>query len=124
MWYFDKLNYGRPPAPWAIACLNQEYAIAGHVASHRPDGSGILYTQYTEFPNPIPQDFVPKVGSITMQHKHGLEEAAERSPLFQEIWQDLKDRDTDRRWLVVADPLPEDWLAKVLPGDSELWSST
>jgi len=21
MWYFDKLNFGRPPAPWAIACL-------------------------------------------------------------------------------------------------------
>ena len=27
MWYFDKLNLGRPPAPWALACFDREYAI-------------------------------------------------------------------------------------------------
>jgi len=124
MWYFDKLNYGRPPAPWAIACLDKEYAIAGHIASCRPEGSGILFTQYTNLPKPIPYDFIPKVGTITMLHKTGLEKATARSPLFEELWLGLKDRDLDRRWLIIADPLRDDWLTKVLPVDNNLWNST
>src|SRR3989442_201798 len=48
MWYFDKLNFGRPPAPWALACLDREYAIAGHVATSRPPNAGIAFTTYNQ----------------------------------------------------------------------------
>jgi hypothetical protein len=68
-WYFDKLNSGRPPAPWALACFDKEYSIAGHVATSRPKDSGIAFTQYTQLPKPMPQEFIPKVGIITLQSK-------------------------------------------------------
>ena len=50
MWYFDKLNYGRPPAPWAIVCMDQEYKIAGHIATTRTVNSGIAFAPYTQPP--------------------------------------------------------------------------
>jgi hypothetical protein len=48
MWYFDKLNFGRPPAPWALACLDREYPIAGHVATSRPPSAGISFAPYNQ----------------------------------------------------------------------------
>lgn len=34
-WLFEQINFGRPPAPWAVACLDREYALAGHIATVR-----------------------------------------------------------------------------------------
>lgn len=124
MWYFDKLNFGHPPAPWAIACLDQEYTIAGHIAICRPAGSGIAFSPYTQVPSSIPQDFVPQVGVIVFKNKNGLKGASDRSPLFQKLWDSLKDCSTEKRWLLAVDPLPDEWLAQVVPEDREHWLST
>jgi len=123
-WYFDKLNFGRPPAPWAITCLDQEYSIAGHMAACRQPNSGIKFAPYTQVPNPIPQDFVPQVGVVSMQNKRGLEEVSDKSPLFQMLWEGLKDCTTEQKWLIILDPLPSEWLAQVVPGNSERWLSS
>jgi len=56
MWYFDKLNFGRPPAPWALACLDREYTIAGHIATSRPPNEGIAFASYNQVPDPMPND--------------------------------------------------------------------
>lgn len=124
MWYFDKLNYGRPPAPWAVACLDQEYTVAGHIATYRPAGSGIAFAPYTQVPDPVPLDFVPQVGVVTLQNKIGLRDAVSKSPLFQKLWEGLKDCSTERRWLLVVDPMPDEWLDQIVPGDRERWLST
>ncbi len=123
-WYFDLLNFGRPPAPWAIVCLDKEYSIAGHVVTCRQKNSGIAFTQYTKLPSPIPHDFVPQVGVVILLSKSGLEDASAKSALFQTMWEGLKDCSTDRRWLLVVDSLHEDWLAQVVPGDRKRWLST
>ena len=81
-WYFDKLNFGRPPAPWALACLSREYLIAGHIATSRPAGAGIGFTQYQSVPSPIPPDFVPVVGVLLFANKEGLLHALDCSPVF------------------------------------------
>jgi hypothetical protein len=122
-WFFDKLNFGRPPAPWAIACLDREYALAGHVVTCRPPDEGILFTAYRQIPNPCPDGFKPDVGILTFASKIGLERSAAASPLFAAAWEALRDCPSERRWLAILDPLPQQWLAQVIPGDSERWTS-
>ena len=124
MWYFDKLNFGRPPAPWALACLDREYAIAGHVATSRPPDGGIGFTQYTQMPNPLPSDFVPGVGTLAFASKSGLELSATKSPIFAAAWGALRECSAERRWLVILDPLSQEWLAQVTRGDRERWLSS
>lgn len=123
IWYFDKLNSGRPPAPWALACLDREYAIAGHVATSRSPSAGIAFATYEPVRNPIPVDFVPGVGVLTFASKSGLERSAVSSPLFAAVWNTLRECSPQRRWLVILDPPSQEWLAQVLPGDRERWLS-
>lgn len=119
--YFDMVGSGRPPAPWAIACLDQEYALAGHIASARPPGAGIAFVPYTSPPAPLPADYLPGVGVIVLASKSGLEDARRKSPIFEAAWEALADCDPGVRWLVLLDALPKAWLAQALPGDSEKW---
>lgn len=120
-WYLDKLNYGRSPAPWAIACLDREYPLAGHVATTRPTDAGISFAPYEAIPIPLPTDYAPGVGVLVFGSKKGLEHAASRSALFEAAWSLLSDASATKRWLIVIDPLPESWLATALPGDRMLW---
>lgn len=122
-WYFDNLNFGRPPIPWAIACLDHDYTLGGHVAKARPPNAGITFTQYNPVPNPIPDDFVPNVGVLIFLSKGGLAYSVSRSPLFAAAWSALRSCSPEKRWLVILDPLPQDWLTKALPGDRERWLS-
>ena len=124
MWYFDKLNYGRPPAPWALACLDREYAIAGHVATSRKLDAGISFAPYSQVLHPTPDGFVPGVGVLTFANKNWLERSAGSSPVFAEAWNALRDCSCERRWLAILNPLSEKWLAEVLPGDNEIWLSS
>lgn len=119
--YFDKLNFGRPPAPWAVVCLDREYALAGHVATARPSDAGINFSPYTQVPKSVPPGFVPGVGTIVIAQKRGLETAAAKSPMFEMAWSALKDRPEDCHWLALLDPLPEPWLSTALSGDAERW---
>jgi hypothetical protein len=121
-WYFGGLNFGRPPAPWAIVCLDREYPLAGHI-TERTAGADIAFTQYRRVPSPTPADFVPRVGVITIGSKYGLERVARYSPVLQAAWEGLKDRSADKRWLVILDPLPQGWLDTVVSGDNERWLS-
>lgn len=121
MWYFEKLNYGRPPAPWALVCLDHEYAIGGHVATTRHPNAGVAFTTYNQTFKLIPDDFVPGVGVLVFANKSGLEQSADNSPLFAAAWNALRECSPERRWLVILDPLSDEWLAQVLPNDRERW---
>ncbi len=123
IWYFDKLNFGRPPAPWALACLDNEYAIGGHISTTRPSDAEIAFAPYKQIPNPIPNDFVPGVGVITFGSKSALERSAGNSPIFEAAWNALQDCSTGRRWLVILDPPSREWLAQILPVDRKHWLS-
>jgi hypothetical protein len=121
-WYFEKVNFGRPPAPWAFVCLDREYAIAGHVATSRDTDLGIRFATYNpDVPYPMPDDFVPCVGVLVFASKAGLERSVGKSFIFAAAWDALSRCSSDKNWLVILDPLPEEWLAQVLPGDRDLW---
>lgn len=119
--FLDQLNFGRPPVPWAIVCLDREYQLAGHVASSRPPAAGIAFTPYRQPPVSIPADFYPGVGAIVLASRVGLESARTLSPLFAAAWAELLNCDANRHWLLLLDPPSESWLEQVLPGDAERW---
>jgi hypothetical protein len=77
-----------------------------------------------QVPNPIPQEFVPQVGVVVLANKRGLEHALDKSPIFQTLWEGLRERSSERRWLLLLDPLSEEWLTQVEPGDRQRWLST
>lgn len=119
--FFDKLGFGKPPAPWAHACLDREYSIAGHVATTRPKNAGVLFSPYTQVRNPPPAGFIPAVGVLTFSSKAGLEKASDKSPIFAAAWSALRNCSEESRWLAVLDPVDVTWLARVTPGDQALW---
>jgi hypothetical protein len=120
-WFFDKINFGRQEIPWALACLDREYPVAGHIGTTRGADSGIKFTSYSQPPQSLPDDFVPGVGVLAFESKIGLENVATRSPVFEAAWKAFRSCSPDKPWLAILDPLPEDWLALVVPGDRERW---
>ena len=52
-WYFDQLNFDRWQPPWALARLDREYHIAGHIATSTPINSGISFTSYNKVPSQL-----------------------------------------------------------------------
>ncbi len=124
--YFDKIvfNNRTVPVPWAFVCLDSEHSIAGHIATKRPPEAGIQFTQYQPMPVPIPPDFVPNVGTLVFGDKRGLELASCQSLIFEKAWEVLKNCSPEKNWLVILDPLPEEWLTEHLSGDRELYLST
>lgn len=123
MWYFDNLDLGRPPAPWALACLDREYGISGYLAACRPAGAGISFSPYADHPEPRPNGLAPGVGVLSFASKPGLQQAAANSPLFAAAWDALRDCSIDRRWLVILDPLSDRWLTEIARDAPQRWLS-
>ena len=122
-WFFTQIENSCSKSPWAFFCLDEEYPIAGHFTVNNQKASGLFFSPYSKHLNPIPKNFVPNVGVIIVQKKSGLEMVKDRSPLFEIIWDSLKDCNSANPWLVISDPLPKPWLALILPEDNELWLS-
>jgi hypothetical protein len=120
-WFFDSINGGRPPAPWAIVCLDREYAIAGHICQTRPSRNDNGLVPYRNPRGVAPGGFVPPVGILVLSSKDALERVQGRSPVYEAAWKALSACSASEHWLAILDPLPEDWLAKVVPGDEEAW---
>lgn len=122
-WFIDRLHFRQPPAPWAFAFLDHEYALAGHVATSRPASAGIRFAPYRNVPEPMPDDYIPGVGVLVFESKVGLQASAGKSPLFAAAWNALRDCSPEKWWLAILDPLPGNWLTEVLPDDEERWLS-
>ena len=121
--FFDKIVFANRTVPWAFVCLDSQHPIAGHIATKRPPEAGIQFTQYQPMPAPIPNDFVPSVGTLVFGDKRGLELASCQSLIFEKAWEVLKNCSPEKNWLVILDPLPEEWLTEHLSGDRELYLS-
>ena len=123
IWSFKSIDGHSLRAPWALACLDREYPIAGHIGTARGADSRIKFSPYHQ-PVPLPDNFVPVVGVLVFGSKMELERVATRSPVFEAAWDAFRDCLTDKSWLAFLDPLPEDWLALVVPGDRERWMAS
>ncbi|MDE0863163.1 MAG: hypothetical protein OSA98_05200 [Rubripirellula sp.] len=119
--FFDNLNGGQPPAPWALVCLDREYPLAGHITSTRPDKTTLRFTRYQRNHHNPPHDFVPDVGMLVFFTKNALREASSSSRLFDLAWQGLRDYPADGNWLALLDPLDSDWVGEVSADNHEQW---
>jgi len=119
--YFDKVINVGERVPWAIACLNREYSLAGHIACVRPPDSEIRFAPYTKVPLPIPDRFVPRVGILVFGSRVGLEQSVSQSPLLESAWESLRACDAEGHWLALLDPPNDRWLALLEPVDDEAW---
>jgi hypothetical protein len=120
IWSLSNIGGSLLQTPWALACLDREYPIAGHIGTARGADFRIKFAPYDQ-PVPLPDSFVPGVGVLVFGSKMELERVATRSPVFEAAWEAFKDCSPSKSWLAFLDPLPEDWLALVVPGDGELW---
>ncbi len=111
MWYFDKLGYGRPPAPIAVLCLQKDHELAWHIREVRENEREIAFAPYSKFTEPVSEDFVPKVGCIVIYDWGAFNRAKEKSLLFDTAWHMLKEVDKQKTWLCLLPHLPAEWLA-------------
>lgn len=108
-----------PEPPWALCFFDEEQPIAGHFTTNNFHGSGVLFTPY-DIQAAMIDGAVPQVGVIVFQDKVSAEQAATRSPLFDLLWNDLKDLDSDRYWLSLPS-MPEDLVSQLSQNNGQLW---
>ena len=80
-------------------CLQKEYELAWHIREVRETQHEIPFAPYGKFSEPVPEDFVPKVGCIVIYDWEALRRAKEKSLLFDTAWHMLKDVDKQKQWL-------------------------
>jgi len=109
---------------FAIVVFPQEYFLSGHVASLRGSKENAWITSFGVLAGatrkmPMPS-YLP-CPIVVVRNKVILRMLAEKSPLFRPAWTALANATTDRTWLCLSDPLPEDWVRKTEPGDERLF---
>lgn len=119
--FFDNLNGGQPPAPWALVCLDREYPLAGHVAANRPNKTSLRFTRYHRDQRNPPHDLVPDVGMLVCITKNALRTASSLSPLFDLAWQGLRDYSAHGNWLALLDPLDDHWVDEASANNRDQW---
>jgi hypothetical protein len=103
LFYLDKVNLGRPPAPWVFIILPREYQIAQHIWAIRSSKKAIPFSMHRPNPTSIPEGFVPTVGCIVTYNKTELLIHSEKSPLLKEVWRELSDKGENSHWLCIVD---------------------
>jgi hypothetical protein len=101
--YFNSLNYGNPPPPWALLCLDTEYDLANYAGP-------INFCPYKWDPAIAKEGYRPKVGTLIFFSKAEARQAAQASPLLQAAWQALSDLRDDRTWLLTCGLRPSTQL--------------
>ena len=97
---------------WAEVLLPQEYQLTGHVLSLREDAQDIKFSNYTVDAKTIKRDgsCYLLVSTLSIRSKDVLRKYAEKSLMFKQLWEALKECDDDRHWILLADSLPKEWV--------------
>ncbi len=113
--------------PWAIVFMSEEYPLAGHLMSIRPS-MDIRFSCYSliwpgAYDNyDVAVDGPPKVSIVFVFSKLAVQHgAASGSPLLQNVCNILSDKAEDCRWVVLADPLNDEWVRNVAKTSDELF---
>lgn len=112
---------GDYPAPWAIIAFKKEYKLAGHLTSVRSDRESIRFTGYSLGGGDPDEGVIPPVSMVVVFNKEALEKTAAKSEFLIGAWEELKNNDERRSWLLLADEPPENWLAEAQADDGELY---
>ena len=117
--------------PWAIALYEKEFRLAGHVVSlrqHRCDFSFSSHSMHNHdvlsLGEHIEENGVPPFSILLINNKKALADAAKKSPLFEQAWLLLKDKEDNAHWVCIASSPPDEWVVKTGAGDDELFLKT
>jgi hypothetical protein len=125
----DETNRKQQRWPWAIVLYEKEFRLAGHVLSMRQNREDLSFSSYSmnkglSLGQHIEKHAVPPFSFFLLHNKAAIAAAAEKSPLFQEAWRLLADKDEYSHWICIAPPPPNDWVIKTSVGDDELFLRT
>lgn len=96
--------------PWAHIFLPKEYPIYHYCNALRAHPTDFRMSSYTvNVRGRDPNELSPAVSMFFFQSKGLLSYYAEKSYLFELFLNDLRDCETSRSWVIITDPLPEDW---------------
>jgi hypothetical protein len=107
------------PPPVAVIAFQKEYRLAGHFVTIRTDRRALPFTTYSLRPGERPR--YPLISLIYAFDWRELEATASKSPFLKGAWEALSQCDSRTRWLCIADPLPQDWVATVSVDDEAVY---
>jgi len=109
--------------PWAIVLFDEEFRLAGHVASIRKDKKDLLFSAYSINTGnySVAEMGVPSVSHLYVYRKEAIEEAAIQSELFKAAWERLRDLPEHRHWICIADSPSEGWVKQTSQNDDQLF---
>lgn len=96
--------------PWAIILYDRIYDLAGHFREIKGDTLDMVYTWYTVEQANADDPLDRKYSVLFIMNKAILLKHGDKSPLFRDAWNLLKNASDDNHWLCIADPLPEPWV--------------
>ncbi|NLB54167.1 MAG: hypothetical protein GX811_00080, partial [Lentisphaerae bacterium] len=119
--HYDWLWRMEGNVPWALVVFQNDYLLAGHMRQVSRLCPGVRGESFSGlFFNELLGQLAPEVSFVVIETKSALCEAAKISPLLKGAWEHLAERPTNRHWLCISDPPPEQWLMHTISSDSEL----
>jgi hypothetical protein len=104
---FKKENF----FPWAYICLDKEYSIYHHLNALRENRQDFRMSSYSVIAHgKNPNEFSPAVSMLFFRSRTIFEYYAGKSLLLKLAWKDLGPRSKGGCWLLMMDPLPDDWV--------------
>lgn len=97
--------------PWAYICTAEDYPVYHHLNALRGDPGDFLLSSYSVISHGRDlTDFSPPVGMVFFHDRDVFKKCAEKSLLLKLAWDDLEPYSRFGCWLLLMDPLPEDWV--------------
>lgn len=108
--------------PWAIACFDREFRLAGHIASVRSAPTEVTLSAYSlPSEHSVARDGVPPVSILLFSSKAAASRLSTQSPLFEVCWRTLSSLSPSRKWICTVDSPDEKWVAEAEVGDDQLF---
>ncbi|WP_301101196.1 hypothetical protein [Propionivibrio sp.] len=115
------------PFPWAIIFFPEEYALAGHLLSIRPNREIRFFSYSLMAQHRIKSidptiDGAPPLSIIYAFSKSAIRDAAATgSPLLRDAWSILADKSENGNWVVIAEALDPAWVQETLKESEDLY---
>ena len=109
------------PDPVAIVLFDRDYSLIGHFLELRGERSDVKCTYCSYRPDQPPPAY-PPISLVYVPDWEIFATMARGSPLLAGAWSSLSDADHRKRWLCIADPLPEQWVATMEASDRKTFT--
>jgi|TARA_B100000315_G_C14474509_1_gene539955 hypothetical protein len=108
--------------PWLIIVFEEEYRIAGHLASIRKNNDELKFSCYSFTGSySYERNGVLPVSLIMLKDKKSLLRLSEITPLFNHALQKIDYMNEDLNWLFISSPPEKKWYSEIKIKDDQLY---